>query len=178
MLHQLRIDRSEPTARSRGVGVWMGVLVGVLVLAALGAGGWWLLRGGETFVVETAAAVPPAGNNAGSNAVLQATGYVTARREATVSAQISGTIIDEHVEEGEHVEPGQVLAHLDSSAQQAALSQANAQLQVAQALLAQFTAQLAQSRRDLARADDLVGRKLVSQQSAEVARTQVETQAS
>ncbi len=178
MLHQLRIDRSEPAARSRGVGVWIGVVVAVLVVAALAAGGWWLLRGGETFAVDTALAAAPAAGNAGPNAVLQATGYVTARRQATVSAQISGTIIDENVEEGEHVEAGQVLAHLDDTAQRAALAQANAQLQVAQATLAQFQAQLAQSQRDLSRAEDLVGRKLVSRQSVEVARTQVDTQQS
>lgn len=178
LLQKLRIDRSEPAARSRGVGVWIGVVVAVLVVAALGAGGWWLLHGGEKFTVETALAAAPASGNAGSNAVLQATGYVTARRQATVSAQISGTIIDEHVEEGEHVEAGQVLAHLDSTSQRAALAQANAQLQVAQATLAQFQAQLAQGQRDLSRAEDLVGRKLVSRQSVEVARTQVATQQS
>ena len=171
LLQQLRIDRSEPVARSRESLAWIGIGVAVLVLAALGAGGWWLLRGGKVFEIEAAIAAAPAGSDASSTAVLQATGYVNARREATVSAQITCTIIDEHVEKGEHVEVGQVLAHLDSTAQRAALAQANAQLQVAQAQLAQFQAQLAQGRRDLARADDLVGRKLVSRQSAEVART-------
>lgn len=178
LLHQLRIDRSEPASRGRGPGIWLGVAIAAVVLLILGAGAWWLLRGGTTFVVETATAAAPAGANAASTAVLQATGYVTARREATVSAQISGTIVDEHVEEGEHVDEGQVLAHLDSTAQVAALAQANAQLQVAQAQMAQFQAQLAQSQRDLVRAEDLVGRKLVSAQSVEVARTQVQTQQS
>ena len=178
LLQQLRIDRSEPAARSRGSLAWIGIVVAVLVLAALAAGGWWLLHGGTAFEVESAIAAAPAGGDVGSTAVLQATGYVTARRQATVSAQITGAIIDEHVEEGEHVEAGQVLAHLDSTAQRAALAQANAQLRVAQAQLAQFQAQLAQSQRDLVRADDLVGRKLVSRQSAEVARTQVATQQS
>ena len=177
LLHQLRIDRSEPAARSRGSWLWFGAIIALLVLIALAGGGWWLLHG-KAFVVETATAAAAAGGTAESTAVLQATGYVTARREATVSAQISGTIVDEHVEEGEHVEMSQVLAHLDSTAQVAALAQANAQLQVAQAQLAQFQAQLAQSKRDLARAEDLVGRKLVSRQSVEVARTEVDTQQS
>ena len=71
-------------------------------------------------------------------AVLQATGYVTARREATVSAQITGTLTKVMIEEGEHVEQGQVLALLDDTAQRAALAQAKAQLRAAQAQLVQF----------------------------------------
>lgn len=175
LLHQLRIDRSEPEARSRGAGVWIGVALAVLVVAALSAGGWWFLHGGQTFEVETATAAAPSGE-AGSMAVLQATGYVTARRQATVSAQITGTLVDVLIEEGERVEDGQVLAHLEDTAQQAALVQAQAALKAAQAQLAQLQAQLAQNRRDLARAEDLVVRKLVSAQSVEVARTQVEMQ--
>lgn len=176
LLHQLRIDRSEPETRSRGAGLWIGGAVAVLVLAALGAGGWWLLRGGPTFEVEAAIAAAPS-SESGSMAVLQATGYVTARREATVSAQITGTLVDVLIEEGERVEDGQVLAHLEDTAQRAALVQAQAGLKAAQAQLAQFQAQLAQNRRDLSRAEDLVVRKLVSAQSVEVARTQVEMQA-
>ncbi|HJT98486.1 MAG TPA: efflux RND transporter periplasmic adaptor subunit, partial [Rhodanobacteraceae bacterium] len=142
---------------------------------ALAAGAWWFFRGGKTFEVEAATAVAPAANGAGPLAVLQATGYVTARREATVSAQITGTLTQVMIEEGEHVEAGQVLATLEDTAQRAALAQAEAQLRAEQAMLGQFTAQLAQDRRDLKRAEDLVGRKLVSQQAMELARTQVET---
>ena len=118
-----------------------------------------------------------ASENFTSEAVLQATGYVTARRQATVSAQITGTLVDVLIEEGERVEAGQVLAHLEDTAQKAALAQAQAGLNAAQAQLVQFQAQLAQSRRDLKRAEELLDRKLVSMQSVEVARTQVDTQA-
>jgi RND family efflux transporter MFP subunit len=176
LLHQLRIDRSEPAARLRGSLVWIGVLIGVLVLLALAAGGWWLLRGGKVFEIETATAAAPAAGNGGSTAVLQATGYVTARRQATVSAQITGTLTEVMIEEGEHVDAGQVLALLDDTAQKAALAQTEAGFKAAQAQLAQVEAQLAQSRRDLVRVEDLVGRKLVSRQAVEVARTQVGTQ--
>lgn len=155
--------------------MWIGVVVAVLLLAALGAGGWWFLHGGKTFEVEAATAQASSGES-GSMAVLQATGYVTARREATVSAQITGTLVDVLIEEGERVEEGQVLAHLEDTAQQAALVQAQAGLKAAQAQLAQFQSQLAQNRRDLTRAEDLVVRKLVSAQSVEVARTQVDMQ--
>jgi RND family efflux transporter MFP subunit len=101
---------------------------------------------------------------------------VTARREATVSAQITGTLTKVMIEEGERVEVGQILALLEDTAQRAALAQAEAQQRASTAQLGQFNAQLAQSRRDLKRAEDLVGRKLVSEQAVETARTQVEMQ--
>src|SRR4051812_25850857 len=176
LLQQLRIDRSEERTRASGSRLWIGVLVALVLVAVLAAGAWWYLRGGPAYEIEAATAVAPASGNAGSMAVLQATGYVTARREATVSAQITGTLTKVMIEEGEHVELGQVLALLEDTAQRAALAQALAQLRAAQAQLVQFNAQLAQNRRDLKRAEDLVGRKLVSEQAVEVARTQVETE--
>jgi RND family efflux transporter MFP subunit len=174
LLHQLRIDRSE-TVAARGPRTAAVVFAAVLVLAALAGGGWWLLRGASATDVTVATAVAPSAG-AGPAAVLQATGYVTARREATVSAQITGTLTEVLIEEGEHVDKGQVLALLDDTAQKAALAQAQAQANAATAQLKQVSAQLAQSRRDLGRAEDLVGRKLVSTQAVEVARTQVTTQ--
>lgn len=175
LLHQLRIDRSEPAARSRA-SIW--IAAAVLLLAVVGVGVWSLLPRAKAFEVEAATAVSPAGGAGAAAAVLQATGYVTARRQATVSAQITGTLTQVLIEEGERVEAGEVLATLEDTAQKAALAQAQAGLRAAQAQLAQYQAQLAQSRRDLARAEDLVGRKLVSAQSVEVARTQVATQIS
>jgi RND family efflux transporter MFP subunit len=177
LLHQLRIDRSEERSRAAGSRGWIGVVVAVVIVAAIGAGAWWFMRGGAAFEVEAATAVAPASNAGGSAlAVLQATGYVTARREATVSAQITGTLTKVMIEEGERVEAGQILALLEDTAQRAALAQAEAQRRAAQAQLVQFDSQLAQSRRDLKRAEDLVGRKLVSEQAVETARTQVEMQ--
>jgi len=178
LLHQLRIDRSEERSRAAGSRVWIGVVVAAVIVAALGAGAWWYLRGGVAFEVEAATAVAPASGPGGSAmAVLQATGYVTARREATVSAQITGTLTKVMIEEGERVETGQILALLEDTAQRAALAQAEAQRRASQAQLVQFNSQLAQSRRDLKRAEDLVGRKLVSEQAVETARTQVDMQA-
>jgi RND family efflux transporter MFP subunit len=175
LLHQLRIDRSEPESRSTGAIVGIVVAV-VLVVSALAAGGWWFLRGGKAIEVDAVTAAAPVQGGSGSTAVLQATGYVTARRQATVSAQITGTLLDVLIEEGEHVEAGQVLAHLEDTAQRAFLAQALAGFKAAQSQLTLLQSQLGQSKRDLARAQDLVGRKLVSRQAVEVASTQVETQ--
>ena len=174
LLGQLRIDRTQREAgfdpRRRR---W--IAAGLLVLVALiAAGGWLGLSGRAALPVRTAMAQLIAGGGANAS-VLDATGYVTARRQATVSAQITGTLTEVLIEEGDHVKSGQVLGRLEDTAQRAALAQAQAQLHSAQALLVQHQAQLAQSERDVKRAEDLVERKLVSQQAVEQARTQVET---
>ena len=175
LLHQLRIDRSEPRRRTPVSAVATGSLAPRSWLAIIGAGAWWVLAGPRGVPVHTALArAVPGGGTSGS--VLDATGYVTARREATVSAQITGTLTQVLIEEGDHVKEGQVLGTLDDTAQRAALAQAQAQLHTAQSLLAQYQVQLAQSVRDANRAEDLVKRNLVSAQAVEQARAQVDGQ--
>lgn len=171
LLNQLRIDRNAPEPRGAGPWILGGLVVAVLVAAVVG---WWLFGAQKPFAVDAAVAAPPAGAGSAPAAVLQATGYVTARRQATVSAQITGTMAEVLIEEGERVEAGQVLARLDDTAQRAALGQAEAQLAQARAQVGQYRARLEQARRDRERLDDLVGRKLVSRQSAEAARTEAE----
>src|SRR5690606_939186 len=87
LLQQLRIDRSEPVSRGTGAGLRIGAAAALLVAALLAVGAWWFLRP-KPVVVDVATAVAPAADAATPLAVLQATGYVTARRQATVSAQI------------------------------------------------------------------------------------------
>jgi RND family efflux transporter MFP subunit len=169
LLNELRIDsrhREDAGGGSRAPWIIGAIIVAV---AVLGVGGW-MLFGGKTIAVQAATATAPRAGG-GDTAVLQATGYVTARREATVSAQITGTLTQVLIEEGEHVDKDQVLATLDDTAQKAYLAQAQAQASAAQANLHQYQAQLAQAQRDLQRAQDLVGRHLVSQQAVDDART-------
>jgi HlyD family secretion protein len=174
LLHQLRIDRSvrEQTDEIRR---WPLIAGAALVLILIAAGVWFLKSKPSAAAVHTVMAQPMTSGGPPSSSVLDATGYVTARREATVSAQITGTLIDVLIEEGDHVKVGQVLARLDDTQQRAALAQAEAQLQSARALLVQYQSQLAQNQRDVKRAEDLVQRKLVSEQAVEQARTLVET---
>ena len=175
LLGQLRIDRSEPPPGA-GVGRRTWIIAGGVVLGVLLAAVAWLalpLRAVTT--VHTASAQAIGGGGSGAS-VLDATGYVTARRQATVSAQITGTVAAVLIEEGDHVKEGQVIGRLDDTAQRAGLAQAQAQLHSAQALLLQAQAQLAQNQRDVRRAEDLLERKLVSEQAVELARTQVEAQ--
>ena len=174
LLGQLRIDRTQRETRfDPRRRRWIAV-GGLAIVGLIGAGAWFGLSGGAALPVRTVMAQPIAGGAANAS-VLDATGYVTARRQATVSAQITGTLTEVLIEEGDHVKVGQVLGRLEDTAQRAALAQAQAQLKSARALLVQYQAQLAQSERDVKRAEDLVERKLVSQQAVEQARTQVET---
>ncbi|HOX70916.1 MAG TPA: efflux RND transporter periplasmic adaptor subunit [Dokdonella sp.] len=172
LLNQLRIDRNRVETPSRMP--WIVTLI-LVVLLAVGAAVWWWKSSRANFEVSPVAAIAPTANGSASSAVLQATGYVTARRQATVSAQITGTLSEVLIEEGEHVDAGQVLARLEDTAQRANLAQAQAQVAQARAQVGQFKARLDQSRRDLARQQDLVGRKLVSKQAVEVAQTETDS---
>jgi len=173
LLAQLRIDPAQRETPAGGGGSnrrRIVIVAGVaLALAALAAAvAWWSTR---PVVVEVATAVAP-GAASGPGATLQASGYVTARRQATVSAQITGTIREVLIEEGEHVKAGQVLARLDDAAYQAGVAQARAQLLAAQALELQYQGQLAQAQRDTRRSQELIDRGLASRQSLELSQTQ------
>ncbi len=177
LLGELKIDRGqreEYTESGPRRTPWIigGVIVLVLLLAGGGAA-FYFLQGKKVEIEEVSAVAPSA--DPGATAILQATGYVTARRQATVSAQIIGTLKEVLIEEGEHVKPGQVMARLENNAQVASVAQAEAGLQAAKALLVQYQASLGQGKRDLVRNEDLVARKLVSEQAVETSRTQVET---
>jgi HlyD family secretion protein len=173
LLHQLKIDRSDREEVAAGGGKWW--LLGAVIVAALAAAALLLIRNSAIEVSEATAIAASA--SAAPTAILQATGYVTAEREATVSSQIAGQVSHVYFDEGEHVHRGQVLARLDDSVQIAALDQAQAQLAAARAQLSQYEVQLAQYQRDFARDQALIGQHLVSEQDFETARTQAVTTA-
>jgi RND family efflux transporter MFP subunit len=173
LLRKLQLDPEQRGNSPNGRrGWWISGAILLFLALAAGVAAYFLLRG-RSFEVKTAVAVAPTGAG-GTNAILQATGYVTARRQATVSAQITGALTEVLIEEGEHVNAGQVLARLDDTSQRAARAQAQAQLETAQALLNQYDAQLAQAHRDLNRTESLFAARIVSAQVLENDRTQVE----
>jgi RND family efflux transporter MFP subunit len=141
-LEGLRIDRTE-VEEERGRGrLW---LVLAVVLIALAAAGWWLTRP-RAVQVRTATAEQRAGGSAAAGAVLNASGYVTARRQATVSSKITGKVVDVLVEEGMVIREGQVLAHLDDSTPRKQLALAEAQLLSQRRALAESEVRLRQAR--------------------------------
>ncbi|MBD8872829.1 efflux RND transporter periplasmic adaptor subunit [Rhodanobacter sp. DHB23] len=174
LLKELRIERHQREAHDGRPPRWPWIAgAGALLLVLAGGAAWWATSH-RAIVVQTVAAVSPA-SDPGAGAVLQATGYVTARRQATVSAQITGTLTEVLIEEGDHVKQGQVLARLDDSAYRAALDAAKAQAAAAHALVLQYQVQLAQNERDAARQQLLAAQGLVPKQTAEQARTLAES---
>jgi HlyD family secretion protein len=142
-LEGLRIDREGEEKSPGGKGRWWIVL---LTVAVVGAGvAWWLLRP-RPAPVRTAEAHARSGGAAAAGAVLNASGYVTARRAATVSSKITGKVVDVLVEEGMVVREGQVLAHLDDATPRKALSLAESQLISARRNLTENEVRLKQAR--------------------------------
>ena len=100
---------------------------------------------------------------AGERIVLNASGYVTARREATVSSKVTGKVIDVLVEEGMKVQEGQVLARLDDTNVRASLRLAEAQLMSATNALAETRVRIREAEQELQRQSDLVKNKIATQ---------------
>lgn len=171
LLNQLRIDRGpDEEASPPRTRMWLG-LAAVLLLA--GASVFWFLGRGKAtqVVVAPARAIPTVGNSA---SVLDATGYVTARRQATVSAKITGKVRTLLIEEGQQVAEGEVLATLDDAEARAEVALRKAQVDAARAGLAEIQSALANSERELLRQQELEARKLISVSVLDAARTQAE----
>jgi RND family efflux transporter MFP subunit len=141
LLQQLRIDRDvEPQPNHVGAGRrWIRTaIVGALVIVS--AVGWVATRPGHESTRAEASAtsaqpppIAPTHAMAAAPAALDASGYVVARRQATVSSKATGRVAEVLIEEGQRVEEGQVIARLDPSSTSAELAQAQARLAQAQA---------------------------------------------
>ncbi|MCX5801678.1 MAG: efflux RND transporter periplasmic adaptor subunit [Candidatus Eisenbacteria bacterium] len=142
------------------------VIVGVATLAAL----LWFLGRGHAVEVRVATVREA---SAAQAAVLNASGYVTPRRRATVSAKVTGKIAEVLIDEGMHVKTGQVLARLDDVDAVAALRAAQAEKAVAVAALTDLDMRLANAGRTLKRMKELRTRELVSEEELDNAETAV-----
>ncbi len=168
LLKELHIDRE--TARASGSRArWVAFAAAVLL--ALGGLLWFGVARSQPPTVKVAVA-RAATQGAGSGSVLDASGYVTARRQATVSAKITGKITEVLIEEGMRVDEGAVLARLDDTEAKAQLGLAEAQLAAARSQLAEVRAMLAQAERDYARQDELFKKKFIAEQTLDAARAQ------
>jgi RND family efflux transporter MFP subunit len=171
-LASLRIDSDARGGTRRG-SPWL-VLGVLLVLALVGGGAWFWTTRMQAATVKTAAVVSRAGgSSAAAGAVLNASGYVTARRRATVSSKVTGKVLEVFVEEGKAVKKGQVLARLDDSQIRAALDVAEAQHAASERGAAEDEARLTQAQLNLDRRarlikDGVVGRAEVDDAQGDV----------
>ena len=195
LLSRLKIDRTEDPA-SGGVSA-VAVAALMIVAATGGALGAWALLGDKATSDESVIPVAKAGiattrpgtesaaSNRGlavsetpvdvSEKILNASGYITARRMATVSAEITGLIAEVNVEEGMSVKPGQVLATLDSAVAAVNLKLAEAQVAAANAGLGRINASLAEAKRVLERAQKLNRADLATEADLTSAQADVES---
>ena len=169
-LAALRIDHGrEPVRRGRGTR-WILLL---LVLGAVGAGGYYWATRPRPVEVQVATVTERA---VGTQAtVLNASGYVTARRRATVSSKITGRVIEVNVEEGMQVTEGQILARLDSSTYRAALELARAQVEASQQAVAESQVRLREAELTLQRRRQLLKDGVVTQADVDAAQAEVDS---
>ena len=170
LLRELRIDRDDRPPRTRRRRLVLGAIA--LVVVAIAAWVTWTRLSVPTVRTVAARAAAPAG---GAGSVLDASGYVTARRQATVSAKITGKVTEVLIEEGMRVAEGAVLARLDDTEAKAQLALARAQLAAARSQDGEIRAQLQQAERDYTRSQELFNRQLVPEQSMDAARAQRDT---
>lgn len=169
LLDQLAIPAHAREAKAKPW-PWIG---GALAVIAIGYGIWSFAGNAQQAPLVGVVTASAAAQTATGGAVLEGSGYVVARRQATVSAKSTGKLQQVFIEEGMEVEQGQILAQLEPVNVSAQLQLARAQVQSATLRLNETQVELAQAERDLTRNQELNARKLSSQQALDDARSRV-----
>jgi HlyD family secretion protein len=169
-LAELRIDRDEDRRNGTGRAGWIVVIL--ILLGLGGAGAWWVY--GRAVPVRTQAA-RVAEASGGRRTVLNASGYVLARRQATVSSKVTGKVVEVLVEEGMKVQDGQVLARLDDTNVRASLKLAEAQAQAARAALVETRARLEEAEKQFNRTSALASKSVASASELDRAEAEVKS---
>ena len=169
-LDQLRIDRSEPEPRGR----LRHPLLWFLLIAVIGGSGFVYFfvdfgASSDAHEVRVAQVRLNGGVSAGPS-VLDASGYVVARRMATVSSEVTGKVVEVLIEEGMHVKQGDLLARLEDDIPRAQFELSQSRLGAGRAAIREIEVNIEQARLDLERATALVDRGLVSASEFDEAR--------
>ena len=170
-LEGLRIDRSAARESGGRAGLWIGAVV--LALVAVAAM-WWFARP-RPVRVRAVAAQARTGGPAAAGAVLNASGYVTARRQATVSSKVTGKVVDVLVEEGMEIHEGQVLAHLDDATPRKQLALAEARLASQRRALAETEVRLREAKLNQQRMQRLLAQGISTQSQVDAADAEVDS---
>jgi len=166
-LDGLRIARPAEERRRRLP--W--IVAAAIALVVVAAAAMLLLRGrGKAVTVAPAHAV--ASQTRG--AVLNASGYVTARRQATVSSKVTGKVVEVFVEEGLHVKAGQELARLDTSYVTRGLALSQAEANAARSALEETRVRIHEAQLDYDRAAHLASSEVGSRADVDRARAQLD----
>lgn len=176
LLNDLRIDRdtTASTQHHGGGFSWLRWVAPLMLIIALGA--WWLAtRQAQPLLISVASARESSPASRQDLGVLNATGYITARRQATVSSKVTGKVIEVLIEEGMAVEEGDLLARLDDNLLKASLELSRAEVDAARSNLQEVRVQLHEAQRNYKRTQDLAARKLASEQSLDAAVAEVES---
>lgn len=169
-LAALRIERKPERRRAGPWILWTGLLI---VAATLSVGAWRWATGDRPVEVQVVSVSErAAGTQAG---VLNASGYVTARRRATVSSKITGKLVEVDVEEGLSVREGQVLARLDDSNAKASLALSEAQAEAARGGLRENEVRLDQQRTTERRVAQLLSEHVSSQSELDQAKADADS---
>ena len=162
LLNQLRIDRTLKPP-SAGQAKWW-IAATAVIIAAFGI--WYVLRPTGLPITTAVAQTLPSGSktNAGAS-LLDASGYIVARRRATVSSKVTGKIVKVMLEEGQRVEAGEVIARLDDANWRASLAQSRAQLQQAEASVASAQTAFDDAKPIFARSEKQKSAAVISAQS-------------
>jgi len=166
LLHSLAIDRTAPRAAgSRRRLLLAGFVVAVILAAGCAAMVWQL----STPALPVAAAPPPGPPppalpaTASQSRALVASGYVVARRKATIASEITGKVVELRVDEGNVVEAGQILAQLDSSIAETDLALAQSRALASQAAAGAIAADLRDAERIFNRTQTLSQKNFASE---------------
>jgi RND family efflux transporter MFP subunit len=168
-LNSLRLDRAGTAVlerRPRRRLLWPAVGIAVLLLSGA-ALYWWSATRPQVSAVSV-----QAGGGGTAAAVLNASGYVVARRLATVSSKVTGKVVEVLVEEGQSVRKGQLLARLDEGTARAQYDLDDSQLQSSQKSLDEVKVRLAEAQRQLQRVESLKAQGLVSEAALDVAQSE------
>ena len=171
-LDELKIDRSRNGRSWVGRIVWLVLLLVVTGTGAAAGWRWW--EEARIPVVSTAAVRRTVAAD-GQPTVLNASGYVTARLQSTVSSKVTGRIVEVLVEEGMAVAEGQVLARLDDTTERSYLALAEAQLGAARGALAELEVRYDEARLDLDRQRRLLEQRLIGQADLDAAQAEADS---
>src|SRR5256714_7784553 len=169
-IHDLGSLRIHEAQRKGGrLGKGLAIFFGLLLVLAGVSGGIYAFWNQKP-VVEVAT-VQKAGGAGGREALLNASGYVTPRRRATIAAKITGRVTGVFFDEGTSVREGQLLSTLDDSDARKVLEAAKADHDSAKAAIADYEVQLKNARTVLRRAEQLQSAGVQTQEQLDNART-------